>query len=322
MPHTIWTGSISFGLVNIPVGLYSATTDHTIHFHQFQAGTSDRVRNHRVNERTGNEVAYKEIVKGYDLGDGSFVIVEPGELEEIAPKRSSNIEITDFVDLAEIDPILFRSAYYLGPKSPEAKKAYGLLHRALAETGKVGVSSFVMRGKEYLCVVRADRDVLVLETLYFADEIRDPKYIFEGADELEEPKERELKMAIQLVESLASPWKVDAYRDTYLEQVESLIERKRKGESIVSNEGESDAGVAPVIDLMTALQESVQEVKRAGAAKRGDGVAGKKTPSTRPPRPKAGGGDKRPSRSTRSASGKAPTAKAPARKAPARKKAS
>src|SRR5271166_3976126 len=147
MARPIWTGSLSFGLVNVPIGLYSATEDRTIHFNQFHAGTSDRIRQKRVNERTGDEVPYEEVVKGYDLGGGEYVVLTPDELDSVEPERSRTIEIMDFVDLDKIDPVFFKAAYYLAPQGPGADKPYALLRRAMRDTNRVGLATFVFRSK-------------------------------------------------------------------------------------------------------------------------------------------------------------------------------
>src|SRR4051812_13005717 len=167
MARAIWSGAISFGLVSIPVELYSATQDHTVHFNQFQRGTSDRVRYKRVNERTGDEVEYGDIVKGREVGDGQFVLVEPAELDEIAPGRSRTIDINAFVDLDEIDPIFYQKTYWLAPAKKEFAKPYALLTKAMTDSNRAGIATFVMRGKQYLTAVRARNGVLALETLYF-----------------------------------------------------------------------------------------------------------------------------------------------------------
>ncbi|MFG2987419.1 Ku protein [Streptomyces sp. NPDC048258] len=163
MARPVWAGNLSFGLVSLPVGLYTATDSHTIHFHQLQRGTSDRVRNRRVNERTGDEVELDDIVKGYDTGE-EYVLVEPDELDEIAPGRSRSLDIAGFVDLDEVDPIFFDTTYYLGPRGAENTKVYSLLEQALARAGKAGIATFVMRQHEYLVAVKAENGVLTLHT--------------------------------------------------------------------------------------------------------------------------------------------------------------
>ena len=174
MPRSIWKGALNFGLVNVPVGLYSATQDKTIHFNQFEEGTSDRIRYKKVNERTGEEVPADQIVKGFDLGGGEYVLLTDDELESAEPEKSHLIEITDFVDLDQIDPVFYRSTYYLAPEGEAANKAYALLRQVMREANKVAIGTVVMRNKEYPVAIRPDDEVLKLETMYFADEIRSP----------------------------------------------------------------------------------------------------------------------------------------------------
>ena len=174
MARVIWTGALAFGLVNIPVGLYAATEDRTVHFNQFQKGTSDRIRYKRVNERTGEEVNYRDIVKGREVDDDTYVLLTDDELESVEPGRTRTIDITDFVDLAEVDPIYFQRTYYLAPRGDGADRSYELLQKAMADTNRAGIATLVMRSKEYLVAVRPQAEILALETMYFADEIRDP----------------------------------------------------------------------------------------------------------------------------------------------------
>jgi DNA end-binding protein Ku len=264
--RAIWTGSLSFGLVNVPVGVYAATEDKTIHFNQLQRDTSDRVRNKRVNERTGEEVPYDEIVKGYDLGGGRYVIVDSDELESVEPGRSRNIEITDFVDLAEIDPVFYKSTYYLAPQGRDAQRAYALLRQAMFDENKVGVATFVLRNKQHLVAVRPADKVLALETMYFADEVRDPLAELDTLPGEEVSfRDREIETAKLLIESMTTAWEPGQYRDTYREAVEELIEAKSRGEIV---EHERPEEPAPVVDLMEALRKSVEAArdKRSAAA--------------------------------------------------------
>ena len=260
MARAIWSGSINFGLVSIPVGLYSATDDHTIHFHQFQRGTADRIRYQRINERTGKEVDYADIVKGAEVGGGDYVIVEPEELDAIAPGRSRSIDITSFVDLDEIDPVHFQKTYWLAPTGEQYTRPYALLLEAMARTNRAGIATFVMRGKEYLTAIRADEGVLALQTLFFADEIRNP------ADELDNlPRGataggKELDMAKTLIESMSGPWHPQDYHDTYTERVERLIDDKRRGREIVTEAEPPEP--TEMSDLLEALQRSISSVKR------------------------------------------------------------
>ena len=260
MARAIWSGSINFGLVSIPVGLYSATDDHTIHFHQFQRGTADRIRYQRINERTGKEVDYADIVKGAEVGGGDYVIVEPEELDAIAPGRSRSIDITSFVDLDAIDPVHFQKTYWLAPAGEQYTRPYALLLEAMTRTNRAGIATFVMRGKEYLTAIRADQGVLALQTLFFADEIRNP------ADELDNlPRGataggKELDMAKTLIESMSGPWHPQDYHDTYTERVERLIDDKRRGREIVTEAEPPEP--TEMSDLLEALQRSISSVKR------------------------------------------------------------
>ncbi|WP_246394506.1 non-homologous end joining protein Ku [Pseudonocardia pini] len=258
MARAIWTGTISFGLVSIPVGLFSATEDHTVGFHQFERGTSDRVRIQRVNERTGEEVEYSDIVKGAEVGDGEYVIVEPDELDSIAPGRSQSLEISDFVDLADIDPVFFQRTYWLAPTAEAHAKPYALLRRAMADGGKAAVGTFVMRGKEYLAAVRSDGDVLALHTLHFADEVRDPTAELDHIPSSRTSGgEKELRMAATLIESMSTAWKPDQYRDTHRDRVAKLVADKHAGREVVTESAAPEP--TDMSDLMEALQRSIDE---------------------------------------------------------------
>ena len=230
MPRAIWTGSLSFGLVNVPVGLFSATDDKAIHFNQFQAGTADRIRQKRVNERTGEEVEYAEVVKGYDLGGGEYVIVTPEELESVEPGRSRTIEITDFVDLEAIDPIYYKSTYYLGPQGEQAARPYALLREAMAQSNKVAVASLVFRTKEHLVTIRPTQTVLALETMYFADEIRDPLTELPGVTDDVDFSDRELTTAKLLIDSMVSAWDPELYEDEYRKRGRASHRREAPGQ--------------------------------------------------------------------------------------------
>lgn len=267
MARSIWSGFLSFGLVSIPVRLYSATQEHEVDFHQFERGTSDRIRYKRVNERTGDEVEYGDIVKGHDIGGGEHVIVEKDELDEVAPGRSRALEIEQFVELAEIDPIHFQKSYYLGPADDDNASSYALLRTALDKTDRAAVAKFVMRGKEYLACVRTSGPVLILETMFFADEIRDP--VKELGDlPKAASKGKQLDMAVDLIEAMTEDWKPKKYHDTYTERVEELVDAKRKGEEVVTESAPAATGVT---DLLSALQDSV------AAAKKGRKAPAKKT---------------------------------------------
>ncbi|MFF4675061.1 Ku protein [Streptomyces sp. NPDC001279] len=226
MANPVWTGVVAFGLVSLSVALYTATDSHTIRFHQIQRGTADRVRNRRVNERTGDAVDLDEIVKGYDTGS-EYVIVEPDELEDIAPGRSKALEVSGFIDLDTVDPIFFDKTYYLGPRGEQYGKVYTLLQRALAESNKAGSATFVMRGREYLVALKAEDGLLTLHTLHWADEIRDPHQEVPNLPGKTEPTAAEAKMAHQLIDALTTDWAPENFHDTFQEKVKALVEALR-----------------------------------------------------------------------------------------------
>ncbi|MGO9557575.1 MAG: Ku protein [Acidimicrobiales bacterium] len=259
MARAIWTGSISFGLVNIPVGLYSAVSEKTIRFNQLQKGTSDRIRYKRVNENTGEEVEYQDIVKGYDVGDGRYVVLTPKELEAVEPSGSRTIEIEDFVDQVDIDPIFYNQTYFVAPKTEAAGRPYALLIEAMRKSGKVGIATFVMRSREHLAALRVNGEVLALETMYFADEIREPSREIEIAPSGEPPRERELTTAISLIESMGAKWDPTSYHDRYRLRVEELIDQKLQGQEVVT--GKPADRDTNVVDLMEALRRSVDRVR-------------------------------------------------------------
>jgi DNA end-binding protein Ku len=254
MARALWTGFVGFGLVSVPVGLFRATEDQTVHFNQIHKGTSHRIRYRKVDEVTGEEVRAEDIVNGYDPGDGEYVIVTKEELKDAAPGKSELIEISDFVDLASIDPIHYRSSYYLAPRGKGADRAYSLLRQAMQETNKIGIATLVLRDKEHLVAIRPGEQALILETMYFPAEIRSaseeldslpPQVSFEG---------RELDVAKTLVESLTVEWQPDRYHNTYRSRIEELIESKRQGHAVVAK---TERPKTNVVDLMSALEASV-----------------------------------------------------------------
>jgi len=260
MPRTIWKGALNFGLVNVPVGLYSATQDKSIHFNQFEEGTSDRIRYKKVNERTGDEIPAAKIVKGYDLGGGEYVLLTDEELDAAEPEKSKLIEITDFVDLDQIDPIFFRATYYLAPEGEAANKAYALLRQVMRDANKVAIGTVVMRNKEYPVAIRPDDEVLKLETMYFADEIRSPTKDLPELPGANEVTAREVQMAGLLLESMESDWDPEKYQDTHRQQLEAIIEAKRQGDEIVIGT-EAQPASTKVVDLMDVLSASIDSVK-------------------------------------------------------------
>jgi DNA end-binding protein Ku len=258
MARAVWSGALTFGLVTLPVQLATATDSHTVRFHQLERGTSDRVRNKRVNERTGEEVPYDEIVKGYDTGDGEYVVIEPGELDEITPGRSQSIEITGFVELDAIEPAYFGTTYYVQPRKEHAN-VYGLLRDALSETGRAGIATMSMRQKDYLVAVHEQSGVLVMHTLHWADEVRDPHKTLSNLPSSSRAGAKELKMATQLIETMAMSWNPHDFRDRTQERVWELIEAKRSGKTV--EKGERPPESTNVVDLMSALEASVDKAR-------------------------------------------------------------
>ena len=275
MARATWTGALTFGLVTVPVSMFSATEDHTTRFRQIQRGTADRVRIRRTNERTGDEVAFNEIVKGYDLGDDQYVVVEPSELDEIAPGRSRLIEVSGFVDLTAIDPVYFDSAYYLAPRGEEFTQVYALLVEALEETGRAAIATLVMRNKEYLAAVRAADGILEMHTLHWADEVRDPSQEVPNLPEHARVAPEQLKAAKQLIDQMSIDWTPQEYRDTYEDRVRELVDAKRAGQEIVTAEAAPEA--TNVIDLMDALRRSLDRTNSSPQ----DGVGAGGTKSQR-----------------------------------------
>jgi DNA end-binding protein Ku len=285
MARAIWSGSISFGLLNVPVKLYSAVARRSIALREIRESDSARIKHRRVAEGTDEEVPYDSIVKAFEITPGQYVPIGKEEMSALAPEKTRAIDVKDFVDLEEIDPIYFDSPYYLGP-TDGAEKAYLLLARAMESSGKVAIARFVFRNKEHLAAIRAADGVLTLTTMRFADEVVPARELEDVLPE-KTPKveKKEQQMAEQLIESLSTEFDPSAYRDEYREQLMSLIERKAEGKEIVAADVEEpQATKAP--DLMAALEQSIAAVKGDGAAKK--------------PAPKKSGGVAKKSKATKS----------------------
>jgi DNA end-binding protein Ku len=261
MPRAMWSGAISFGLVNIPIKLFNAVSRKSVSFNQIDTRTGSRINYRKVSAANGDEVPNEAIAKGYQLSSGEYVLVGDDELAALDPVASRSIDIEQFVDLDEIDPMFYDNAYYVAPDAV-ARKPYALLTRAMEEEGKVAIARFVMRSKQYLAAIRPADGVLIMSTMVYADEINDPAELFDG-DELRDVdvSDRELKMATSLVESLTEPFEPERYEDTYRNQVLELIDRKASGEEIVA--APAPAAEEKVVDLMAALEASVKEAKAA-----------------------------------------------------------
>jgi len=309
MARAIWTGSISFGLLNVPVRLYSAVSRRQISFRELRASDKSRVRHKRVAEADGEDVAYEDIVKGYELGPEQYVVFTRDELDELDPKKTKAIEVEEFVDLDDIDPIYFVQPYYLGP-AQGAERAYALLVKAMSDERKVAIARFVLRNRESLAALRPMGDVLTLTTMRFADEIVPAEELEDVVPEdVEPPKKKELDMAKQLVDSLTSDFDPSEFEDEYREELLAMIERKAEGEEIVAAVSEEPKPTkAP--DLMAALEESLAAVKgepladgsKKDGAKKKAGTKSKSRSSSKSSSSKNGSSSKKRSSSSKSRS--------------------
>jgi DNA end-binding protein Ku len=263
MPRPNWSGAISFGLVNVPVKLYTAATSRDVQFHQLRVSDGSRIQQRRFAVADGEEVTADQLAKGYEVSPGRHVVVTSEELESLRPKGTNGIEIEEFVDLAEIDPVYFEKSYYLVPDKGAAKP-YALLRAAMQQAGKVGLGRVVMRNKQYVAAIRPAGDALVLATLYLADEVLPQSSLDDLPGEEVDLSARELKMAEQLIAMLAGHFDPAEYEDDYRKKMMELIEAKASGEEVVFAEPESQP--AKVVDLMAALEASIAAA-RAGRGK-------------------------------------------------------
>ena len=257
MPRALWSGAISFGLVSIPVKLFGAVRDRGVHFHLLHAADGMRLRQKLECPADGEEVTPDDIVKGYEINPDQYVIVHSDELDSLAPKASRAIEILDFVNLAEIDPVYYQHPYFLVPEE-QAARPYSLLVRAMGDSGKTGIGKFVMRNKEYLAALRPVGGLICLQTMHFADEVVGAAEAAELPGQ-QEPSERELSIAMQLIDALASPFEPEKYHDEYRESVMELVESKAEGQEIVVPPAVEEPG--KVIDLMSALEQSLARAR-------------------------------------------------------------
>jgi DNA end-binding protein Ku len=271
MARALWTGSVSFGLVNIPVRMFTAQHDHEVSFHQLSKRSGNRVRYRKVDERTGRELDADDIVKGYEVANGKWVTFDDDELDELRPESTRTIEIEDFVDLAEIDPIYFERTYYLGPEdNAGAKKAYALLQAAMKDRERAAIGRVVMRNRQYLAAIRPLDSVLALSTMRFADEVVGPRDIEDLRVGRVTVDAKSRRLATSLIDSLATSFDPARYHDTYTEVLRDLIEKKAAGETIEPAPArERDDG--KVTDLMAALEASLERKRgtsrRSGSAR-------------------------------------------------------
>jgi DNA end-binding protein Ku len=260
MARPVWSGTISFGLVNVPVKAFTAVRDHDVHFHQLDRKSGSRIRYKKVTEKSGREVDADQIEMGFEISDGRYVTFDKKELEELRPTSTRAIEVSDFVALEDVDPIYYERTYWLAPDGDAAGRAYQLLLAAMEARERVAIGTVAMRNKQYLTAIRPLDGVLAMSTMRFADEVVPRKDIDDLPSRRSKPAPAELRMAVQLLDSLASDWDPKRYKDTYVEELRERIDAKEAGEDIVA-EGPAEKPGADVIDLSEALQRSLDEAR-------------------------------------------------------------
>ncbi len=284
MARSLWTGSVSFGLVNVPVRLFPAVREHDVHFHQV-APDGSRIRYKRISEKSGREVDYEKILKAYEVSSRKVVTFTNAELKDLQPESTKTIEIEDFVALEDIDPLYFERTYHLAPNGDAARKAYGLLAAVMEERQRVGIGTVVMREKQYLCAIRPFGRGLALSTMLFEDEVVPQTDIDDVPTRLPKVSPKEKQLAGQIIDALESDWKPGKYHDTYQEQLLDIIRAKERGKTI---EIEAPEQPAPVADLMEALQASLERnrTRRAPASRGGSRKRSGTTAKSSQPKPK------------------------------------
>jgi DNA end-binding protein Ku len=291
MPRPIWSGSISFGLVNVPVALFSAARDLGVHFNQLHEKDAARIETRRFCEKEDKEVPYEEIGRAFDLEDGKSVVVTDEELQEVAPRRTRTIDIEAFAGSDEIDPIYFDHPYFLAPvgDSDGTRRAYQLLVEAMDREDQVAIGRFVMRTKEYLVAVQVRDGRLALTTMRWGDEIRPAKGIDNGG---KKPAKAQLDQAVALIEALSADWDPSEWKDRYRERLEDVIARKRKGQTIKAPAQEQEEP-SPVPDLMAALERSLAEARGGGSRSKSESKPGSKSKSKSKSKPGGKGAEAR-----------------------------
>jgi DNA end-binding protein Ku len=266
MPRAVWSGTISFGLVNVPVKAYTAVRNHTVHFNQLDKKTGSRIKYEKVSSTSGKELSADDIELGYEIKKGSYVTFDPDEIDMLRPKSTRAIDVTDFVPLDQIDPIYYERTYWLAPDGKEAAKAYQLLLAAMEERGQVAIGTVVMRNKQYLAAVRPLDGALAMSTMRFADEIVPKSQIDAIPSRRTKPSAKELQLATQIIDALSTEWDPKRYHDTFTDELRDVIERKAKGEEVVVEAAAEPTG--DVVDLMAALEASVEAAKKRSRPKR------------------------------------------------------
>jgi DNA end-binding protein Ku len=265
MPRSMWTGSLSFGLVNVPVKVEAAVRDRDLHFRQIHEKDGAPIETQRWCSEEDVEVPYDEITHGYELDDGSQVVISDLELQAIEPRRTRTIDIEQFVELADVDPMYFDHPYWLVPASDDdgAARAYRLLTEVMGQTDRAALGRFVMRAKEYLAIIRERDGALALSTMRFADEVRDPKDVEAATQKAHKPAKKELDAAVAVIEALTCEWEPDKHKDRYRNRLRKVVDRKRKGETISAPD--ADKAPEPGPDLMAALEQTLEELQSARA---------------------------------------------------------
>jgi DNA end-binding protein Ku len=277
MARPVWRGTISFGLVNVPVKAFTAVRDHDVHFHQLDKRSGARIRNKKVSEKSGREVEGDDIEMGFEVRKGRYVTFDKDELRELRPASTRAIEVSDFVELEDIDPIFYDRTYWLTPDGDAARSSYLLLLAAMEDGGRVGIGSVVMRNKQYLTAVRPLDGALAMSTMRFADEVV-PRADIEDLPRRAKPDAKALKMASQLLDAMSTDWKPSRYHDTYTEELKARIEARDQGKDVVEEEQQPTEG--NVMDLMAALEESVAKAKRSGRRRSASKQPGPKATGT------------------------------------------
>jgi DNA end-binding protein Ku len=310
MARGVWTGSISFGLVSVGVKALTAVRSHDVHFHQIEKGSGSRIGNQKVSKETGEPVDSDDIELGYEISKGRHVVFDPSEVDELRPRSTRVLSVSDFVDLASIDPVYFERTYWLAPTDESAEQAYRLLAAAMEKSQQVGIGTVVMRNKQHLTAIRPMHGALAMSTLHFADEVVDIDDLDEIPEEGDPPTKKQMALAMQIIDSLATEWDPTRYQDTFTDELIGLIEAKAEGDEVVAEPLDEPEG-GQVVDLMAALEASVDAAKagRSGrSSSKEKGSAAKKAPSKR------GQSKKAPAKKKGSSSKKAPAKRSSSRK--------
>lgn len=303
MARGVWTGSITFGLVSVGVKALTAVRSHDVHFHQIEKGTGSRIGNQKISKETGEPVDSDDIELGYEISKGNHVVFDPSEVDELRPRSTRVLSVSDFVDLASIDPVYFERTYWLAPTDEAAEQAYRLLAAAMEKSQQVGIGTVVMRNKQYLTAIRPMHGALAMSTLHFADEVVDIDDIDEIPEAGDELTKKQMALAMQIIDSLATEWDPARYQDTFTDELIGLIEAKAEGDEVVAEPLDEPEG-GQVVDLMAALEASVDAAKAGRSSSTKKKAPAKKKGST----PK-----KAPSKKASSSKKKAP-AKQPSRR--------